>query len=199
MDDGSKTLLKGLLVVLALALSKEHLLDVREIDHIILVSAMTALTLVFSHERSIDTIRYTNGKKYNINENLTSMPAVAENTLNKIEATLPQLTPKEADVLNLMSRGLKNKEIAKKLDVSDSTVRNYLNSVLRKLNTSLTSNSAVKVVRQGVANFMNNLHYHNYHKGSNCFYKPILCQEGWCSNCIIYRENAIETSLSVHP
>jgi len=27
-----------------------------------------------------------------------------------------------------------------------------------------------------------------YHKGHDCVYKPILCQEGWCSECSIYQQ-----------
>lgn len=25
------------------------------------------------------------------------------------------------------------------------------------------------------------------HKGGNCLYKPVTCQEGWCSDCFIYQ------------
>ena len=29
-----------------------------------------------------------------------------------------------------------------------------------------------------------------YHKGYPCVYKPILCQEGFCSNCAVYFEKS---------
>lgn len=30
----------------------------------------------------------------------------------------------------------------------------------------------------------------NYNKGKPCLYKAILCQEGYCSGCYIYREKS---------
>ena len=197
MNEGYNPILKGLLVVIALALSKERLINVGQIDQMILVSAMTALTLVLPRERFINNVRGIAGVKQNINKSLIAIPATAENTLNKIQSTLPQLTKKEADLLNLISKGSINKEISKKLGVSDTTVKKYLKSILRKLNANLTSNVTVNVVRHGFVNFIHNLNYYNYHKGSMCFCKPILCQEGWCSDCAIYRENVIEFNTSV--
>ena len=32
-----------------------------------------------------------------------------------------------------------------------------------------------------------------YHKGQLCAYKPLLCQEGFCSECIIYVERSLPT------
>ncbi len=31
---------------------------------------------------------------------------------------------------------------------------------------------------------------HEYHKGDPCVYKPILCQEGYCSGCAIHLEKS---------
>ena len=194
MDKASKTLLKGLLVVLTLALSKELLLNLNEIDEMMLVSAMTALTLIFSSERSVDTIKDVTGVKHKINESLIADPVLAENFFTTIQSTLPLLTPKETDVLSFMAKGLMNNEIAKKLGVSESIVRSYLSSILRKLNTNLTTNTVVKTLRNGFANVINALDFYPSHKGSTCFYKPILCQEGWCSDCFIYREKGNESS-----
>ena len=196
MDEGSKTLLKGLLVVLTLALSKHHLLDVTEIDETILISSITVLTLMFSRERSTETFKGAATLKHNIKESHNADPVLAEKTLNTIQSTLTQLTPKETDVLSLMAKGLLNNETAKKLAENESTVRNSLNSVLRKLNTSLTNNTVVKAVKQGFSNVRNTLEFNHYHKGSACFYQPILCQEGWCANCIIYQEKSAKSNTS---
>lgn len=46
---------------------------------------------------------------------------------------LPDLTPRERDVLALLIEGLSNKEIARSLDLSPDTVKDYLNGVYRKL------------------------------------------------------------------
>ena len=44
------------------------------------------------------------------------------------------LTPAETNVVNLTCQGLKNKEIAEKLFISESTVKTHLNNIYKKLN-----------------------------------------------------------------
>ncbi len=46
---------------------------------------------------------------------------------------LPELTPREGQVLRLMARGLSNKAIAKELGLSPETVKDYLLGAFRKL------------------------------------------------------------------
>ncbi len=46
---------------------------------------------------------------------------------------LPELTPREEQVLRLMAQGLSNKAIAKELGLSPETVKDYLLGVFRKL------------------------------------------------------------------
>jgi DNA-binding NarL/FixJ family response regulator len=50
-------------------------------------------------------------------------------------ATLPdELTPREAEVLALIARGLSNREIAAELYVSEATVKTHINHVFSKIN-----------------------------------------------------------------
>jgi len=49
------------------------------------------------------------------------------------------LTPREKEVLSLICKGYSNKEIAKKLSINLSTVKNILRSLYRKLNVSTRS------------------------------------------------------------
>ena len=44
------------------------------------------------------------------------------------------ITDKEFDIIELVADGLSNKEIANKLFLSEGTVRNYLSTILEKLN-----------------------------------------------------------------
>ncbi|WP_396113706.1 response regulator transcription factor [Cyanobium sp. Cruz-8H5] len=43
------------------------------------------------------------------------------------------LTPREAEVLALVGKGMRNKEIAEKLGISHQTARTYVRDVRRKL------------------------------------------------------------------
>lgn len=60
------------------------------------------------------------------------------------------LSEREVEVLRLVADGLSNKEIARHLDVSVSTVKVTLQSVLEKLSASDRTQAAVKALRQGL-------------------------------------------------
>jgi two-component system, NarL family, nitrate/nitrite response regulator NarL len=47
-----------------------------------------------------------------------------------------QLTSRELQIINLVGEGLKNKQIADRLSISEATVRHHLTSVLKKLEVS---------------------------------------------------------------
>ena len=54
-----------------------------------------------------------------------------------------QLTPQEAEIAECVSRGLSNREIADELCLSEGTVRNYLSTILRKLDLKDRTNLAI--------------------------------------------------------
>ncbi len=47
-----------------------------------------------------------------------------------------QLTPRELEVISWVGEGLKNKQIADRLSISEATVRHHLTSILKKLDVS---------------------------------------------------------------
>ena len=61
-----------------------------------------------------------------------------------------KLTPKEREVLSQLAAGLSNKEIARKLDVAESTVKIHLQSILRKLGLSNRVQAAIYAVERGI-------------------------------------------------
>lgn len=61
---------------------------------------------------------------------LTQQPATDKPHDNTPE---PILTTRECDILDLVSRGLSNKEIARQLDISAETVKSHLKNTFEKL------------------------------------------------------------------
>ena len=62
-----------------------------------------------------------------------------------------KLTPREKEILAQLAAGLSNKEIARKLDVAESTVKIHLQSILKKLGLSNRVQAAIYAVGHGMA------------------------------------------------
>jgi DNA-binding NarL/FixJ family response regulator len=62
----------------------------------------------------------------------------------------PELTERELEVLELIARGLKNTEIARRLVVSDKTVRNHVSSVFTKLHVADRAQAIVRARESGL-------------------------------------------------
>lgn len=58
------------------------------------------------------------------------------------------LTAREAEILELLSEGLSNKEIAQKIDIAAGTVRNHLANIFKKLHVRCRTEAAVKYGRK---------------------------------------------------
>jgi DNA-binding NarL/FixJ family response regulator len=82
-------------------------------------------------------------------------PAVTEKVLERIRriATgryvdeLAQMTAQERKILALVAEGQTNKEIAAQVFLSDKTVKNYVSSILAKLNLQRRAQAAAYVAR----------------------------------------------------
>ncbi len=85
-------------------------------------------------------------------------PAVAGKLFNQVSrgGTTPNheletlLSERELDVLRWLSRGLSNTDIAQKLYLSEGTVRNYVSSILTKLEVEDRTQAAVLAFRAGL-------------------------------------------------
>lgn len=60
------------------------------------------------------------------------------------------LTPREVEVLQWVSDGKTDKEIAVKLSISEHTIKNHMKSVRRKLGTSNRIQASLKAIDQGI-------------------------------------------------
>lgn len=63
----------------------------------------------------------------------------------------PDLTPREREVLELLAAGCRNHEIARRLGMSEKTVRNHVSQVLTKLQVPDRTAAALKAHESGVA------------------------------------------------
>lgn len=68
----------------------------------------------------------------------------------EIDKSIQPLTPRELEVLQLLSEGLLNKEIAWKLGITEHTVKFHVASLLEKLNASSRTEAVAKGIRGGL-------------------------------------------------
>ncbi len=67
------------------------------------------------------------------------------------EAEREKLTPREKEIIILLAKGASNKEIARVLNVAESTVKIHVQSILKKLNLTSRVQAAVYAVEHGLA------------------------------------------------
>lgn len=65
-------------------------------------------------------------------------------------ATRPSLTPREVQVTELVGRGLRNKEIATELHISEETVQVHVKSILTKLGVNDRTAAVNVAMRRGI-------------------------------------------------
>ena len=63
----------------------------------------------------------------------------------------PELTPRERDIVRILARGASNKDIARELDLAESTVKIHVRNVLRKLNLSSRVQIAIHALARDLA------------------------------------------------
>jgi DNA-binding NarL/FixJ family response regulator len=74
-------------------------------------------------------------------------------TMTKRDARLagvPRLTERELEVLNLMARGLNNRDIAKDLFISENTVKNHVRNILEKLHLHSRMEAVIYAVQENL-------------------------------------------------
>ncbi|MDI3340266.1 MAG: response regulator transcription factor [Sphaerobacter sp.] len=83
-------------------------------------------------------------------------PVVAGKLLSRVgdmlrgEPAEEELTPRELDVLTLMARGLRNKEIAYELSITERTVKFHANAIYRKLDVGGRTEAVSKAIQRGL-------------------------------------------------
>jgi DNA-binding NarL/FixJ family response regulator len=78
------------------------------------------------------------------------LPASASMPARDDLTAIEPLTPREIEVLELVTEGLSNKAIASRLGISDQTVKFHLASILGKLGASNRTDAVRRAVRMGL-------------------------------------------------
>ena len=65
---------------------------------------------------------------------------------------LEKLSNREIEVLKLVSVGMFNKEIGKRLDISERTVKNHMSNIFKKIECTDRTQAAVFAIRNGLVN-----------------------------------------------
>jgi DNA-binding NarL/FixJ family response regulator len=142
------------LIILSPRPSDEELLEVTK------AGATAYLNKSSSAEELVRTVRKVCRGEYPINDTVISKPELAKIILKQFQDTLSlgknmqtvaaPLTKREVEVLNLVSEGNSNKQVASILDTSEQTIKNYVSSILRKLNANDRTHAVVLAIRQGI-------------------------------------------------
>lgn len=108
----------------------------------------------------IEAIREVSAGNYVINDDVLEQPQVAQWLLNQfdqypetfsydVDSPFIPLSKREMEILDLITKGRSNKEIAFELGISRQTVKNHMTSILRKLAVNDRTQAAVYALRHG--------------------------------------------------
>jgi len=133
--------------------------DEEQLFQAIKVGAGAYLGKAVSPKELTETIRNVNNGDYPINDSVLKKPSVAERVLRQfqdlsllaegMENVAIPLTSREMEILNHISTGHSNKQVAGMLHLSEQTVKNHVTSILRKLNANDRTHAVVLAMRHG--------------------------------------------------
>jgi DNA-binding NarL/FixJ family response regulator len=85
-----------------------------------------------------------------VTRRLIEMFTAGKDPIRSVDHLLPQLTPREREVLVLIARGLSNADIMKALVISEATVKTHVGNVLSKLGLQNRVQAVVFAYEQGI-------------------------------------------------
>jgi DNA-binding NarL/FixJ family response regulator len=158
------------IVIVTRAYSQAELFEAARVGAVAYVRASTDVDLF------VATLRRAAAGQFPIDEEVVRYPAVAarilaafrEDSAADADATptpseslgvnpdasglgplFVRLSPREIEILDLVARGNSNKIIARKLSISDQTVKNHVSAILRKLEVNDRTEAVVYALRNG--------------------------------------------------
>ncbi len=133
--------------------------DVEQVFHAIRAGASAYCPKDVTPERLIKTIYAVSNGMYVVDERTMSQEEVTrwlEEKIGKIgpiitdvEDSFVPLSPREMEILEYVTHGRSNKEIAYALGISHQTVKNHMTSILRKLQVEDRTQAAVYALSRG--------------------------------------------------
>jgi DNA-binding NarL/FixJ family response regulator len=133
--------------------------DQEQIYHAIRTGASAYYAKDVSPDSLVEAIRHVSQGKYVVGEDLMEQDEVdqwLDETYERFgglffdaDEKFRPLSPREMEILTLITRGLSNKEIAYTLGISHQTVKNHMTSILRKVDAEDRTQAAVLALRRG--------------------------------------------------
>lgn len=112
-----------------------------------------------SGDELCDMVRRVASGEQPINESLGRRPKVAAHILHQfnelsrrqeVETLISPLTSREMEIINYMTKGDANKQIAAKLGISEQTIKNHVTSILSKLGANARTEAVVIAIQRGL-------------------------------------------------
>jgi DNA-binding NarL/FixJ family response regulator len=133
--------------------------DENQVFHAVRAGASAYYPKDVDPDTLIEAIHQVSQGLYVIEEHVLSKPEMAEWVTQKFvefdafwegaEDMFMPLSDREMDILQLITRGMSNKQVALELGISHQTVKNHMTSILRKLAVNDRTQAAVYALRKG--------------------------------------------------
>ncbi|HEC23671.1 MAG TPA: response regulator transcription factor [Chloroflexi bacterium] len=134
--------------------------DAEQMMHAMRAGAAAYCVKEIEPEKLIEVIRHVHQGRYVVNDQVFDRSGIERWIRKGIESiagqyyadmaeTFSPLSPREMEILQYVTRGLSNKEIAHALQISHQTVKNHMTSILRKLAVEDRTQAAVYALRRG--------------------------------------------------
>jgi two-component system, NarL family, response regulator DevR len=96
-----------------------------------------------------DAIRTVGGGKSLLDPDVTQrvLERLRKAKFDEKDAKLARLSPQEERILDMIGEGLTNREIAERIHLSDKTVKNYVSTILQKLEVARRAEAASYITR----------------------------------------------------
>lgn len=125
----------------------KHLVQAAPGTHVLLLSAYADKTMV--SEALASGAEGFVDKDVSFEEIVQRIIAASQKTRSRSRRPRLDMTRRELDVLNQVAGGLSNKQIARRLGISEKTVRNHLSRAFNKLGATNRTEAVLFAIRRG--------------------------------------------------